>query len=495
MGVMYHKKLLLIFVLGICNNIYYINPIRQGFCCKSCKFQSIESGIGKGDEDINEVRKILVSKPSIANPSKGVPTVTTDYTKANIEVKPQYFSITNITTKTSMSSEKSSIGNPLDINNKYDISPNLTGSNKKENNDINNLHVKNSLDISDSPFPSVNKTEKFKKDMKIDEPKEPLDAAQEEWKNKNKISFDFTSVKDGYGQNKNFLLPISFEEKKKLNICNSKYYDSTIFYKIESEDFNLCENNNFFKIDCFPEEYNKGESYLLFAVKICNKNGKLEYYLGFCIDANCNVYCGLFMNSEVNIEILMLCSGKNLVDLENMFYKNINLQKIKFKPSFEYCNVNNMSYMCNSCSRLEEVVFPNNFECNGLKNLSYVFAKCSNLTNVNFGDNFKTMNVEDFSFMFSNCEKLKSLCLSMFETNNLVNISGMFSGCKVLFGLYINKFNIDKVDTNKKKDVFKDCFELDFIQCKNDKNIGELLGEEYVYVDNIGQFKRKGKLA
>ena len=92
MGVMYHNKLLLIFVLSICNNMYYINPIRQGFCCKSCKFQSIESGIGKGDEDINEVRKILVSKPSIANPSKGVPTVTTDYTKANIEVKLPVFS-------------------------------------------------------------------------------------------------------------------------------------------------------------------------------------------------------------------------------------------------------------------------------------------------------------------------------------------------------------------------------------------------------------------
>lgn len=87
-------------------------------------------------------------------------------------------------------------------------------------------------------------------------------------------------------------------------------------------------------------------------------------------------------------------------------------------------NVDNMSYMFASCTRL--ITIPQ-LDTSNVTNMSAMFRNCTKLTNI---PQLDTSSVTDMESMFYSCSNLTAIPL--LNTSNVTNMSEMFSGCTSL---------------------------------------------------------------
>ena len=207
----------------------------------------------------------------------------------------------------------------------------------------NNIIVKDiSLEIIDNPITIYNNTnnremEKNKKD------------------NESTIKIEFNN--DGLTIN-NYIVSKPIKIKGSVN---KKFENSTKFFTIDKNIFDLF--NKVTKVEIKGDKLS--DKYVLFAVKIMNKN---EYYIGYCDDGNSkyisdekNTYIidepyDLFNKTTQNEEIIMISNGKNLKNCHNMFSVNNSLKNIIFLKSFNTENVTNMRGMFEGCSSLTNLI-------------------------------------------------------------------------------------------------------------------------------------------
>ena len=144
------------------------------------------------------------------------------------------------------------------------------------------------------------------------------------------------------------------------------------------------------------------------------------------------------------------------------FYDCDKLTEIQSIGNLNTSEVQDMSYMFSSCSRLTSLNL-SNFNTDNVTNMSWMFAGCSGLTSLDLSS-FNTTNVTDMSHMFSDCSGLTSLDLSSFNTENVTSMSLMFY-CSGLTSLNLSSFNTENV-TNM-YGMFYDCSGLTSLDLSN----------------------------
>lgn len=153
------------------------------------------------------------------------------------------------------------------------------------------------------------------------------------------------------------------------------------------------------------------------------------------------------------------------VNTAYMFNNNFNyaqyIETIQFSGGIDICNVTNMSYMFNSCTKLTSVDFGTDFNTKNVTNMAQMFNNCTSLTSLDVSD-FDTSNVTNMSGMFSSCRALTDLDLSNFDTSKVTDMQSMFSKCVLLTSLDLGNFNTGNVmnmnymfwDSSKLKTIY-----------------------------------------
>ena len=120
----------------------------------------------------------------------------------------------------------------------------------------------------------------------------------------------------------------------------------------------------------------------------------------------------------------------NVTNMNNMFYRQTELESLTLGDKFDTSKVSDMSYMFDGCSKLTSLDLGDKFDTSNVENMSYMFYNCRMLTSLTLGDKFDTSKVSDMSYMFNGCSSLTALTLGEnFNTFNVTKMSGMFSGC------------------------------------------------------------------
>ena len=201
---------------------------------------------------------------------------------------------------------------------------------------------------------------------------------------------------------------------------------------------------------------NQTNSEILSAVKNETQNPKIiKYYIILCNNGNSindnQVTHGLFRETT-NINIKMIYSGEELLDLGYLFYNDSTTASIMFLKNFKTSNVTNMQNMFFGCKKLQ-ILNLSNLYFEKVINMSNMFSFCERLEGVNFGDESNanssaTKKLTTASCMFYDCTKLKEIKFRngfFYSDKNSLDISSLFKGCSSLSDLNLNKCNIQNV--------------------------------------------------
>ena len=96
--------------------------------------------------------------------------------------------------------------------------------------------------------------------------------------------------------------------------------------------------------------------------------------------------------------------------------------------------------MFSNCSKLVNIDI-SNFDTINVINMNSIFNKCFELEKITGLKKLNTKNVTNMEYMFDFCVKLKNIDLSSFDTSNVTDLSCMFTGCIELEEIKgLNKF-------------------------------------------------------
>ena len=130
---------------------------------------------------------------------------------------------------------------------------------------------------------------------------------------------------------------------------------------------------------------------------------------------------------------------KNTIQSCNeMFYNCYNLKEINLS-SFDFKNVNDMSYMFFECYNLEKIYF-SSFDTKNVTDMSYMFYNCYNLKEIDLSS-FNTKHLNYMNQIFFGCINLEKIDFSSFNSNSVINSSKLFSLCKNLKYIIVKKRN------------------------------------------------------
>ena len=159
---------------------------------------------------------------------------------------------------------------------------------------------------------------------------------------------------------------------------------------------------------------------------------------------------------QTNLEVLPAIDTSKVTDMSEMFYQDQHLYHLP--SSFDTSNVTNMDSMFYQCNSLQMVPL---FDTTNVTNMSHTFSNCKRLVTVPL---FNTSNVTDMSGMFVDCTALKNVpvfdtskvttmrymfsnssveTVPLFDTSNVTDMYGMFQGCLELVNVPL--FNTSKV--------------------------------------------------
>ena len=171
---------------------------------------------------------------------------------------------------------------------------------------------------------------------------------------------------------------------------------------------------------------------------------KINFTKEYEFPATGNYNVKFILNSAVNLDNMFknINSIKSVESLNK--YPNSSLTILSMKSSFE------------GCQNLQRVSIKSSFDASSLKSMSKLFYN-SNVEEIELND-FETKNLEDMSYMFQSCKNLKKIDISNFNTENVIDMSGMFEGCNSLQNLDISHFNTSKV--RKMSSMFSECNSL-----------------------------------
>ena len=182
---------------------------------------------------------------------------------------------------------------------------------------------------------------------------------------------------------------------------------------------------------------------------------------------NNQVTHGLFRETT-NINIKMIYSGEELLDLGYLFYNDFTTANIVFLKNFKTSNVTNMQHMFFGCKKLQ-ILNLSNLYFEKVINMSKMFSFCEKLEKVNFGDESNdnssaTKKLTTASCMFYGCTKLNTIIFRngfFYSGENSLDMSSLFKGCSSLKSINLDKCNIQKVSNIE--GMFYGCSKLETI--------------------------------
>ena len=148
----------------------------------------------------------------------------------------------------------------------------------------------------------------------------------------------------------------------------------------------------------------------------------------------------LFYRSEAKEINFIRFNRKDITNMNSMFKECRCLEKLNIS-NFNTENVTNMGGMFSGCTILKELDV-SKFKTSKVKNMNNMFEGCSALEQLDL-ENFETSKVNDMKSMFKYCTSLKKIKLENFDTKNVINMSEMFRSCYSLVDLDISKFKFD----------------------------------------------------
>ena len=251
-------------------------------------------------------------------------------------------------------------------------------------------------------------------------------------------------------------------------IINSNFKSLCDFYEINEDLFKKFNTKN----EMIYNNSNQTNSEILSAVKkkIENKDN-LKYYVIYCSNGNSinnnQVTHGLFRETT-NINIKMIYSGEELLDLGYLFYNDLTTASIMFFKNFKTSNVTNMQHMFFGCKKLQ-ILNLSNLYFEKVINMSKMFSFCEKLEKVNFGDESNdnssaTKKLTTASCMFYGCTKLNTIIFRngfFYSGENSLDMSSLFKGCSSLEYPNLDKCNIQNVSNIE--GMFYGCSKLETI--------------------------------
>lgn len=263
-------------------------------------------------------------------------------------------------------------------------------------------------------------------------------------------------------------------ETKKINnidtlgIINSNFKNLCDFYEINENLFKKFNTKN----EMTYNNSNQTNSEILSAVKKKIENEEnFKYYVIYCSNGNSinnnQVTHGLFRETT-NINIKMIYSGEELLDLGYLFYNDFTTANIVFLKNFKTSNVTNMQHMFFGCKKLQ-ILNLSNLYFEKVINMSKMFSFCEKLEKVNFGDESNdnssaTKKLTTASCMFYGCTKLNTIIFRngfFYSGENSLDMSSLFKGCSSLKSINLDKCNIQKVSNIE--GMFYGCSKLETI--------------------------------
>ena len=429
---MHYNKIVLIFILSICFNIYNINCGCCGCCGKGNKPN------GNTSSEINGEKKNILVDTSLQ-----LVCDTKKHFSNTEEVKPNSKHILGKKKSTTTTVGKEG---KKKINNKGTFKAEGYDKNRKDNTkQTANINIKsNNSDIynkssfgdklEDSEKKEKKQNKKMKEEQKEENVKEKKEGKEEGVINDNILHIKSDSIRFN-GKNleeiENYYVKLwavqeVYINKVKIYECGKNAFD--LKYKIDKE----FENHPYI-IAIVEVKYNGGSVWIV-------------SFLNYSYDK-----VGLFENNESIIKIKII-ESKNITNMSCMF------SGCKYLTNLDISNlytnkVKHMYSMFDRCKSLEKLDL-NNLDTRNVKEMNYMFYKCSSLTNLNL-TSFNTKNVTNMSNMFYGCFSLTNLNLTSFNTENVTNMSNMFYNCSSLTNLDLSSFNTKNV-TNM-SNMFNGC--------------------------------------
>ena len=224
-----------------------------------------------------------------------------------------------------------------------------------------------------------------------------------------------------------------------------------------------------------------------------------------CIDSNEQVPAEDTSNLyETNI--IKLIWTDDIEDCINMFYDCDTITEINF-TNFDATKCTSTINMFRNCYSLKYVNLSGFITSNSLNYLANMFWNCTSLISVNFS-NFDTSKVTNFGHMFYHCELLKWVNISSVKTDKITLLDNMFNGCKSLTSINLSNFGTSRLEkiqymffgceslkslqfpnldiTGVSEDnllhVFKNCYNLEYMNIENFKSNNNL---EKKFFNNI----------
>ena len=425
--IIYLIKLIIILVFNIGINTYYINSE-----CKCCCSNSKSGGTGSGSKG-----NLSTNPPLGTNPILGTnPPVTQPYLKPQVE---DHKGENRSGSKTNLCANPANDTNTTTMKKHEEAKPNNYHNSPKGTNPLYAAHWNKG---------GGKKVDKFEINLDKDTLK----------RNEDILTTGFEKIKDLTSTNPQ-------------RVINSRRnYGQNIYYTIDEDIFNSIKEDSIIKT-VFST---MSDEYIVFAVKTQvknfeKKNPKYDYYLVYYHNGNTvsdyyGLINGLFDKVDTNVEIKILGSGNNLIDISYMFFGCTNLNKITFnKTCFDTTKVTNMHSMFDGCDSLTSLNV-SNFNTSNVTDMCAMFKDCSLLAELNVS-NFNTSNVTIMEGMFYECNSLTSLNVSNFNTNKVTNMSYMFGGCSSLKELNLSNFNTSNVTTME--GMFYECNSLTSLDVSN----------------------------
>ena len=166
----------------------------------------------------------------------------------------------------------------------------------------------------------------------------------------------------------------------------------------------------------------------------------------------------MFGGSITNIVGLDKWDTSNVTNMSGMFSGCSDLTNIVGLDKWDTSNVTNMSGMFTGCSDLTNIVGLDKWDTSKVTKMSYMFSGCSDLTNIVGLDKWDTSNVINMDEMFRSCSSLTDIVgLNKWNTSKVADMNRMFANCNSIKKLDLSSFDMTKVASWSRVDMFKDC--------------------------------------
>ena len=197
---------------------------------------------------------------------------------------------------------------------------------------------------------------------------------------------------------------------------------------------------------------------------------------------NCDDISYIFSNCYSLKELPDISQWKtsNVYKMKGVFCGCKSLKYLPDISDWDTKDIEDMSYMFSNCTNLRVLPNISNWNTKNLTKTVDMFSNCPLITLIPDLSKWNIRSVVDISGMFENCCSLQNLdFLAKWDAKNINNMSQLFYGCSKLKKPNLEKWNIDKRESNTIKEMFKliNSEEKKLINIINTNNIKNLISK------------------